>query len=57
MSKSVRCPWFHIESHGIRSIVVGHAESHPHDKQVLVVVSEDGVSVAHIVEVIALESA
>lgn len=46
---------FKIGFYGTRSIVVGQSESRPHDEEVLIVVSENDVSVADAVEIFVLE--
>ena len=46
----------HIESDGIHPVAIRQSESHLHDKEVFVVISQDGVSIVHIIQVIALES-
>ena len=46
----------HIESDGIHPITIRESESHLHDEKVFVVISQDGISIVHIIQVIALES-
>ena len=45
----------YIHSHGIYAIAITQTETHLHDKQVFVIVAEDGISVFCIIKIVSLE--
>ena len=53
-SKQVaRC--LHIGTQGVVAMTIGDAETNLHDEEVLVVIAQDGIAIAHAVEIVVLE--
>ena len=45
----------HIQSESIYPIAIGQSKSHLHDKDIFVIIAQDGISIINIVEIILLE--
>ena len=52
--KQIACR-LHIQSESIHTIAIGQSKSHLHDKDIFVIIAQDGISVIDIVEIILLE--